>query len=70
MAIDSTPNLDPALRKALREAAAKLTEYREIPPERFPGHKGIACANLEGFLGRFTILTLDALEAAESRNAR
>lgn len=55
-----------ALREQLRKAATDLVEWREIPPEQFPGHKGIACANLEGFLGRYTIAVLNALEATES----
>lgn len=57
--------ISPEVRKAIRSAIHNLAEYREIPPERFPGHKGIACANLEGFLGRFTVPVLDALETAE-----
>lgn len=55
-----------------RDALATLAQFREIPAEQFPGHKAIACANLEGFIGgRFPALLAQrdelvaALEAAD-----
>lgn len=37
--------------KPIEKVLAELAEYREIPREEFPGHKEIACTNLEGWLG-------------------
>lgn len=59
-----------ATRKRIRDAAADLANARDIPPERFPGHKAIYCANLEGWLGGFTLGLLNALEAVESERDR
>lgn len=57
-------------RTSIRDGAAELTKVRDIPPERFPGHKPTYCANLEGWLGGFTLGLLNALEAVESERDR
>lgn len=59
------PEIGPELRARINEAVRDLAAARDIPPERFPGHKAAYCANLEGWLGSFTLSLLNALEALE-----
>jgi hypothetical protein len=56
----------PELRTRIKEAASDLTTARDTPHGQFPGHKEIYCANLEGWLGGYTVALLGALERVEA----
>lgn len=66
--------ISPATREHIRETHAELREARaradsvERPDGTDEtGHPGLRAANLEGYLGRYTLPLLEALEAAEAR---
>lgn len=48
---DITVAMPRAFVEDVRSTIEKMDEYRAIPDADFPGHKGIALANLEGYLG-------------------
>lgn len=70
------PVIPQKTREAIRQAQADLGRAVEraenvTRPDGTDGHghPGIAAANLEGYLGRFTVPLLDALEDCEAKLA-
>lgn len=69
--------IDPRTRRVIRDTHRELQEAKHAAEQVTrpdgtdgTGHPGIRAANLEGYLGRYTLPLLNELERAETRLAR